>query len=111
MDVDVDVDEARLSLLRVCLAPRSGSEAASVRPSSALCPPLTHAPLPPSRTSLSHSSPTPLPLLSLSFVEADVETRITVLASLTSVPPGVRRDENHFVKLSFANLCRPPAVR
>ena len=43
-------------------------------------------------------------------MDATVETRIAVLASLTSVPPGVRNNDNNFVKTSFANLSRIPSV-
>ena len=43
-------------------------------------------------------------------MDAGVETRIAVLASLTSVPPGVRNNDNAFVKTSFANLSRFPSA-
>jgi hypothetical protein len=43
------------------------------------------------------------------FMDAPAETRIAVLASLTSVPPGVRQNDDAFVKNSFANIARARA--
>jgi hypothetical protein len=44
------------------------------------------------------------------FFDSPIEMRIAVLASLTSVPPGLRANENTFVKTSFQNMALHPPL-